>query len=172
MPLSCNLGTLTSWKPLGHSRNLTGLLYLFYLAYNDVVNLLHYVCQASFCLISYDNITFIFYVNKHNNPDIMFLFTFWNPLIYWMKYEKLKTRGKHLCSVVPPQRWAKVTRIKAFSVDRKNQLDCTFCILYFSSNSCSTCFGQPCAHKKRYAYQKTPQSIHRIHENDGQNKRT
>ena len=32
-----------------------------------------------------------------------------------------------------------------FSVD-KNQLDVTFCILYFSSNNCSTCFGQPCAH--------------------------
>ena len=32
------------------------------------------------------------------------------------------------------------------SVDKKNQLDLTFCILYFSSNSCSTCFGQPCAH--------------------------
>jgi len=31
-------------------------------------------------------------------------------------------------------------------VDNKNQLDVTFCILYFSSNSCSTCFGQPCAH--------------------------
>ena len=31
-------------------------------------------------------------------------------------------------------------------VDKKNQLDFTFCILYFSSNSCSTCFGQPCAH--------------------------
>ena len=29
------------------------------------------------------------------------------------------------------------------SVDKKNQLDVTFCILYFSSNSCSTCFGQP-----------------------------
>ena len=27
-----------------------------------------------------------------------------------------------------------------------HQLDVTFCILYFSSNSCSTCFGQPCAH--------------------------
>jgi len=26
-----------------------------------------------------------------------------------------------------------------FSVDKKNQLDVTFCILYFSSNSCSTC---------------------------------
>jgi len=25
-------------------------------------------------------------------------------------------------------------------------LDVTFCILYFSSNSCSTCFGQPRAH--------------------------
>ena len=31
-------------------------------------------------------------------------------------------------------------------VDKKNQLDVTFCILYFSSNNCSTCFGQPCAH--------------------------
>ena len=30
-----------------------------------------------------------------------------------------------------------------FSVDKKNQLDVTFCILYFCSNSCSTCFGQP-----------------------------
>ena len=32
------------------------------------------------------------------------------------------------------------------SLDKKNQLDVTICILYFSSNSCSTCFGQPCAH--------------------------
>ena len=31
-------------------------------------------------------------------------------------------------------------------VDKKNQLDVTFRILYFSSSSCSTCFGQPCAH--------------------------
>ena len=31
-------------------------------------------------------------------------------------------------------------------VDKKNQLDVTLFILYFSSNSCSTCFGQPCAH--------------------------
>ena len=38
------------------------------------------------------------------------------------------------------------THEKKFSVDKKNQLDVTFCILYFSSNSCSTCFGQPCAH--------------------------
>ena len=35
---------------------------------------------------------------------------------------------------------------ETLSVDKKNQLDVTFCILYFSSNSCSTCFGQPCAH--------------------------
>ena len=35
---------------------------------------------------------------------------------------------------------------KLISVDKKNQLDVTFCIIYFSSNSCSTCFGQPCAH--------------------------
>jgi hypothetical protein len=29
VPLSRNLGTLTSWKPLGHPRPVTGLLYLF-----------------------------------------------------------------------------------------------------------------------------------------------
>ena len=37
------------------------------------------------------------------------------------------------------------------SVDKKNQLDVTFCILYFSSNSWSTCFGQPCAHHQELA---------------------
>ena len=31
VPLSCNLGTLTSWNPPGHSRPVTGLLYLLHL---------------------------------------------------------------------------------------------------------------------------------------------
>jgi hypothetical protein len=30
VPLSWNLGTLTSWNPLGHSRPVTGLLYLLF----------------------------------------------------------------------------------------------------------------------------------------------
>jgi hypothetical protein len=30
VPLSCNLGTLTSCNPLDHSRPVTGLLYLFF----------------------------------------------------------------------------------------------------------------------------------------------
>jgi len=30
VPLSCNLGALTSWNPLGHSRPVTGLLYLYH----------------------------------------------------------------------------------------------------------------------------------------------
>jgi len=42
--------------------------------------------------------------------------------------------------------WKVLLKRQSFSVDKKNQLDVTFCILYFSSNSCSTCFGQPCAH--------------------------
>ena len=42
-------------------------------------------------------------------------------------------------------------KTKFFSVWIKNQLDVTFCILYFSSNSCSTCFGQPCAHHQELA---------------------
>jgi len=35
---------------------------------------------------------------------------------------------------------------QTLSVDKKNQLDVTFCIPYFYSNSCSTCFGKQCAH--------------------------
>jgi hypothetical protein len=31
VPLSCNLGTVTSWNPLGHSRPVTGLLYVYLL---------------------------------------------------------------------------------------------------------------------------------------------
>ena len=38
------------------------------------------------------------------------------------------------------------SKLNASGVYKKNQLDVTFCILYFSSNSCSTCFGQPSAH--------------------------
>ena len=34
---------------------------------------------------------------------------------------------------------------------RETQLDVTFCILYFSSNICSTCFGQPCARRQELA---------------------
>jgi hypothetical protein len=30
---------------------------------------------------------------------------------------------------------------------KKNQLDVTFCILYFSSNSCLTRYRQTCAHE-------------------------
>ena len=47
--------------------------------------------------------------------------------------------SKHLPNPVVETEWH-------ISVDKKNQLDVTFCIIYFSSNSCSTCFGQPCAH--------------------------
>jgi hypothetical protein len=35
---------------------------------------------------------------------------------------------------------------RIFHVDKKNELDVAFCILYFSSNSSSTCLRQPCAH--------------------------
>ena len=72
-------------------------------------------------------------------------------------------KGKTMCCIVSAHLWFYLTVIKtilhlsdinnisdtiknSFSVDKKNQLDVTFCILYFSSNSCSTCFGQPCAH--------------------------
>ena len=37
------------------------------------------------------------------------------------------------------------------SLNEKIQPDVTFCILYFSSNSCLTCFGQPCAYHQELA---------------------
>jgi len=37
VPLSWNLGTLISWNPLGHSRPVTGLLYLFTMFVSDSV---------------------------------------------------------------------------------------------------------------------------------------
>jgi hypothetical protein len=37
VPLSRNLGTLTSWNPLGHSRSVTGLLYLYLYLYHKLL---------------------------------------------------------------------------------------------------------------------------------------
>ena len=59
---------------------------------------------------------------------------------------KLISRTKCSDANLTKDRQFYAVRIYCFSVDTKNQLDVTFCILYFSSNSCSTCFGQPCAH--------------------------
>ena len=39
-----------------------------------------------------------------------------------------------------------VETLRKISDGGRTQEDDTFCILYFSSNSCSTCFGQPCTH--------------------------
>jgi len=36
VPLSCNLGTLTSWNPLGHSRPVMGMIYLYLYLFNVI----------------------------------------------------------------------------------------------------------------------------------------
>jgi hypothetical protein len=67
----------------------------------------------------------------------------------------LETEVNFICHIAELQQFNQVPSILASMVflpiqkdcvDKKNQLDVTFCILYFSSNSCSTCFGQPFAH--------------------------
>ena len=40
MPLSRNLGTLTSWNPLGLSRPVTGLLYLYLVVHSTAPSIL------------------------------------------------------------------------------------------------------------------------------------
>jgi len=42
VPLSRNLGTLTSWNPLGHSRPVTGLLYLIYIYIYIILSVLKF----------------------------------------------------------------------------------------------------------------------------------
>jgi hypothetical protein len=58
VPLSCNLGTLTSWNPLGHSRPVTGLLYPYY--YYDIRTKKQWSCPE-FWLIHDDGWTHTVY---------------------------------------------------------------------------------------------------------------
>ena len=67
-----------------------------------------------------------------------------------LRLKSHRDQQSHLYTYVsinqPGQEKKKILNTTQKHVDKKNQLDVTFCILYFSSNSCSTCFGQPCAH--------------------------
>jgi hypothetical protein len=69
----------------------------------------------------------------------------------WKERSSVSQKGDGLIVALSVQsginkRHGDIHDMKNFCVDKKNQLEVTFCILYFSSNSCSTCFGQPCAH--------------------------
>ena len=87
--------------------------------------------DTSFCCF----VTISCYVWKHSYPSVLLC-------IYFILFYR---ENHHEC--VTSFRTTECTNQTAFFfVDKKNQLDVTFYILYFSSNSCSTCFGQPCAH--------------------------
>jgi len=74
VPLSLNLGTLTSWNPLDHSRPATGLIYLFLpVVFNDTGSILgEYVnhrCYYLFfmfvsnnAILTFDIIPLLFFV--------------------------------------------------------------------------------------------------------------
>ena len=51
MPLSCNLGTLTSWNPLGYFRPVTGLLYLYIINNNTHCNFTVFCASINSCLM-------------------------------------------------------------------------------------------------------------------------
>jgi len=63
-----------------------------------------------------------------------------------ISYERLPRFGFGKAKYIGEYKHGSVTLKSRKSMDKKNQLDVTFCIVYFSSNRCSTCFGQPCAH--------------------------
>ena len=63
MPLSWNLGTLTSWNPLGHSKPVTGLLYLYSLRGMELSNYgfnkrtFMYKLSLAYCCILFSSTT-------------------------------------------------------------------------------------------------------------------
>jgi len=65
--LSWNLGTLTSWNPLGHSRPVTGLLYIFTFLHISVI--FHTVIRINFFLF-YERVYFSFCLQtKYNQTN-------------------------------------------------------------------------------------------------------
>jgi hypothetical protein len=67
-PLSCNLGTLTSWNALGHSRPVTGLLYLYLYLYVTFVWEINH------------NYRYVVYKNNNYKPTIT---TVWSEILMY-----------------------------------------------------------------------------------------
>ena len=59
-------------------------------------------------------------------------------------HEDHKFLCKRKSSMLVAENWS--NKYRAYGVDKNIQVDVTFCILYFSSNNCWICFGQPCTH--------------------------
>ena len=157
MPLAWNLGTLTSWNPLVHSGPVTGLLYLSLNAGKNMkfkqssLFTFSRICswRAVFPPVyscsnkwMYDRQSPTLRANHNASMWTLLCYatshTFLSAMINKQGFQGDDTH--YLKSDV----WLTVHRNSAWI--RETQLDVTFCILYFSSNSCSTCFGQPCAH--------------------------
>ena len=91
MPLSCNLGTLTPWNPLGHSRPETGMLYLYFTYLFNIIKLDLIVLMVNrqlFCNLS-DKIIFQISVNVNNlNRCIsLFIIYFFDTTVYTQIYK-------------------------------------------------------------------------------------
>ena len=113
---------------------------------------------SAYCWLFFNFFFWLFHVVSHTTWLLLFILdtpgfdTFWySENIYqksgWPFYPKnwmgvdgwIKERAHLIFSKIWGEKYFKI------SVDN-NQLDVTFCILYFSSHNCSTCFGQTCAH--------------------------
>ena len=108
-----------------------------------------------FCHLSYQPFTSLYFaihiLNSLPFTELSFIFHFLSPDVQANSFScriSAKIRISNFMNILPgfPVPFSLAERQIGLSVDKKNQLDVTLCILYFSSNSCSTCFGQPCAH--------------------------
>ena len=94
------------------------------------------VCSHIYPFSKYRQVFFC--VDKKNQLDVTFVF-FISLLIVAQHVS-----GNHV-PIISSWRLRDVIAL-CWYVTWLHQLDVTFCILYFSSTSCSKCFGQPCAH--------------------------
>jgi len=98
-----------------------------------------------YCMCVYISLYILLYIL--DNVYILWCITLVDILLYILLY--ILDNVYILWCITLVDLWTMTYEHTITSVDKKNQIDVTFCILYFSSNSCSTCFGQPCAHHQK-----------------------
>jgi hypothetical protein len=90
MPLSCNLGTLTSLNPLSHSRPVTGLLYLYLLP----IYIFDYISLRSSVLLSTGNTSDKRCRENQNTPFVISNFFLENHAGYEIMWKNILEAGR------------------------------------------------------------------------------
>jgi hypothetical protein len=109
VPLSCNLGTLTSWNPLGHSRPVPGLLYLYLFFIVECIvdsDMCSPTMQKMSMLHSHGNFLTAKYIGQHYKGDTVAF-----PWQQWLRERSTVLRYTYIPYIVPTWRDLQVRRL-------------------------------------------------------------